>query len=56
MPDLKERDPGVDGRMILKQIFNKRKCEEWTKLIWLSVGACGELRMISGFRRDVNEI
>jgi len=38
------RNPGVDGRIILKWIFRKWDVGEWTGLIWLRIGTdCGHL-------------
>jgi hypothetical protein len=31
-------DPGVDGRIILKRIYNKWVERAWTGLIWLRIG------------------
>ena len=31
-------DPDVDGRIILRSIFRKRKVEVWTGLSWFKVG------------------
>jgi hypothetical protein len=31
--------PGVDGRIILKQIFDNWGGEAWTRSIWLRIGA-----------------
>jgi hypothetical protein len=35
-------DPGVDGKIILKRIFEKRD-GAWTGLSWLRIGAGGGL-------------
>jgi hypothetical protein len=32
------KDPGVDGRIILKLIFKKWNGRVWTGLIWLRIG------------------
>jgi hypothetical protein len=32
-------DLGLDGRIILKQIFNKHEEMAWTGLNWFSIGA-----------------
>jgi hypothetical protein len=37
------KDPGVDGRMILKWIFRNLGGEAWTWLIWLRIGTGGGL-------------
>jgi hypothetical protein len=34
-------DVGVDGRIILKRIFNKWDGEAWSGLIWLRTGTGG---------------
>jgi len=34
-------DPGVDGRIILKWIFDKWNGEAWTGLLWLRIGTGG---------------
>jgi hypothetical protein len=34
-------DPGVDGRIILRQIFKKWDGEAWTVFIWLRIGTSG---------------
>ena len=31
-------DPGVDGKIILRQIFRKWDVGAWTGLIWLRIG------------------
>jgi hypothetical protein len=39
-------DPGVDGRIILRQIFRKWDVGTRTELICLRMGACvGQMRM-----------
>ena len=43
---LRERDhledpEGVDGRIILRQIFRKWDAKAWTVSIWLSIGTGG---------------
>jgi hypothetical protein len=37
------KDLGVEGRIILKLIFNKRVGGAWTRLIWLRIGTGGRL-------------
>jgi hypothetical protein len=37
------KDVGVDGRVILKLIFDKGDGEAWTGLIWLRIGTGREL-------------
>ena len=36
-------DPGVDGKVILKCIFEKCDRGHWTRLTWLRVGTGGGL-------------
>jgi hypothetical protein len=36
-------DPGLDGRMILKYIFEKRDRRAWTESVWLRVETAGRL-------------
>jgi hypothetical protein len=36
-------DPGIDGRIILKWIFERLGGEAQTGLTWLSIGTCGGL-------------
>jgi hypothetical protein len=40
--NLRERDPGLDGRIILRWIFRKWDVEIWTRLSWLSIETGGE--------------
>ena len=35
------KDPGVDGRIILRWIFRKWDVGVWTGLIWLKIGIIG---------------
>jgi len=35
------RDPGVEGRIILRWIFRKCVVGVWTGLIWLRIGTGG---------------
>jgi len=35
--NLRERDPGIDGRIILRQIFRKWNVEVWTGSGWLRI-------------------
>jgi len=37
------KDPGVDGRIILKRIFKKWDGEAWSGLFWLRIGTDGGL-------------
>ena len=39
-------DSGVDGRIILKRIFERLDGEAWTELIWLRIGTDGWLLCI----------
>ena len=39
--NLSERDPGVDGRILLRWIFRKCDVGVWTGSIWLRVGKGG---------------
>jgi hypothetical protein len=36
-------DPGVDGRIILKWIFERLDRETWNGSIWLTIGTGGGL-------------
>jgi hypothetical protein len=35
------KDPGVDGRIILRWIFRKLNAKAWTGLIWFRIGRGG---------------
>jgi len=35
------KDPGLDGRIILRWTFRKWGVEAWTGLIWLRIGTGG---------------
>jgi len=35
------KDPGIDGRIILRWIFRKWDVRAWTRSIWLRTGADG---------------
>ena len=35
------KDPGVDGRIVLRWIFRKWDVEIWTGSSWLRIGTCG---------------
>jgi hypothetical protein len=37
------KDPGVDGRIILKRIFENWNAGAWTESIWLRIGTGGGL-------------
>jgi hypothetical protein len=39
--NLRERDPGVDGRIILRWIFRKWDVGVWTGSSWLRIGTGG---------------
>jgi hypothetical protein len=36
------RDPGVDGKVILRLVFRKWDVGVWTRLSWLRIGTGGE--------------
>jgi hypothetical protein len=37
------KDPGIDGKIILKLIFERLDGEAWTGSIWLRIGTGGGL-------------
>jgi hypothetical protein len=39
--NLRERDPGVDGRIILRWIFRMWETEVWNGSSWLGIGTGG---------------
>jgi hypothetical protein len=36
-------DPGVDERIILKLFLNEKSGKIWTGLVWVRIGAHGEI-------------